>query len=165
MRIGEAAGLHVDDLDLDNGMIRIQRAVFDGEEQLPKTRKGKRVIYIDSGLADVLRQHLGTRKAGRVFEARNGSPIAGNNVRKRVLHPILKKLGIPSAGLHAFRHSRVTLLRKRGTPAELQLLWIGHSDLRTTDGYCHTDKEREYQRNAAEKAALNLEEVSKLDPR
>ena len=67
----------------------------------PKTRNAVREIDIDSGLADILRQHIGVKNAGRVFEARNGSPISGNNILKRVLHPLLKKLGIPKAGLHA----------------------------------------------------------------
>ena len=37
MRIGEAAGLHVDDLDLDNCVITVRRAVWNGVEQSPKT--------------------------------------------------------------------------------------------------------------------------------
>lgn len=72
-------------------------------------------------------QHIGEKRAGRVFEARNGSPISGQNVLKRVLHPLLKRLELPKAGLHAFRHSRVTMLRKNGTPEDLQEQWIGHS--------------------------------------
>jgi hypothetical protein len=91
-----------------------------------------------------------------LFEARNGSPISGNNVLKRVLHPLLKRLGIPRAGLHAFRHSRVTMLRKRGTPEDLQKQWIGHSSLRTTDRYSHTNQELEYRRLAASKAGLSF---------
>lgn len=63
------------------------------------------------------------------------------------------RLGIPKAGLHAFRHSRVTLLRKNGTPADLQKQWIGHSSLNHTDRYFHTDEEREYRRKR--RAALD----------
>jgi integrase len=110
MRIGEASGLHVDDLDLDNCVIHVRRGVWKGQEQSPKTKNAVREIDIDPGLAELLRQHIGDKKAGRVFEARNGSPIPGNNVLQRVLHPLLKRLGIPKAGLHAFRHSRVTML-------------------------------------------------------
>jgi hypothetical protein len=40
-----------------------------------------------------------------------GTPLAHGNLRKRVLHPLLERLGIPKAALHAFRHSRVTQLR------------------------------------------------------
>ena len=95
MRIGEAAGLHVDDLDLDNCVIYVRRGVWNGQELSPKTRNAVREIDIDPGLAELLSQHVGDKKAGRVFEARNGSPISGNNVLKRVLHPLLKRLGTP----------------------------------------------------------------------
>lgn len=114
----------------------------------------------EGGIFDLIRttirQHLGDKKAGRVFEARNGSPIAGNNVLQRVLYPLLKRLGLPKAGLHAFRHSRVTMLRKNGTPEDLQKQWIGHSSLRTTDRYSHTDQELEYRRLAASKVGLSF---------
>jgi integrase len=156
MRIGEAAGLHVDDLDLDNCVVYVRRAVWNGRELAPKTRNAVRAIDIDQGLADLLRQHLWSRKGGRVFEAKNGSPICGNNVLKRALHPLLTRLQIPKAGLHAFRHARVTMLRKRGTPEDLQKMWIGHSSLRTTDRYSHTHQELEYRRLAASKAGLNI---------
>ena len=164
MRIGEAAGLHVADLDFENCVIYVRRGVWNGRELAPKTKNAVREIDIDPGLAELLRQHVGDKQAGRVFEARNGSPISGNNVLKRVLHPLLERLGIPRAGLHAFRHSRVTMLRKRGTPEDLQKQWIGHSSLRTTDRYSHTDQELEYRRLAASKAGLNLNGISKLDP-
>src|SRR5438093_6354475 len=156
MRIGEAAGLYINDLDLENCVIYVRRAVWNGQELSPKTRNAVREIDIDSGLAELLRQHIGDRKVGRVFQARNGSPISGNNVLKRVLHPLLKKLGLPKAGLHAFRHSRVTMLRKRGTPEDLQKQWIGHSSLRTMDRYSHTNQELEYRRLAASNAGLNF---------
>src|SRR5215471_6905502 len=129
MRIGEAAGLHVDDLDFDNCVIHVRRGVFEGQELSPKTENAEREIDIDSTLNELLQAHLNGRRAGRVFEARNGSPVSSNNIRKRVLQPLLKRLEIPKAGLHAFRHSRVTVLRKNATPEDLQLQWIGHSSL------------------------------------
>jgi len=137
-------------------VIYVRRAVWNGRELSPKTRNAVRQIDIDSGLAELLGQHVRDKKSGRVFEARNGAPISGQNVLKRVLHPLLEKLEIPRAGLHAFRHSRVTMLRKRGTPEDLQKQWIGHSSLRTTDRYSHTDQELEYRRIAASKAGLSF---------
>jgi len=101
----------------------------------------------------LLREHVGETRRLRVFEARNGS---AGNIRKRVLHPLLAQLGIAKAGLHAFRHSRVTMLRKNGTPADLQKQWIGHSSLKTTDRYSHTDQELDYRRNAARRVGLDL---------
>jgi integrase len=88
MRIGEASGLHVTDLDLDNRVIYVRRGVWNGQELFPRTRNAIRKIDIDPGLAELLRQHFRDKKVGCVFEARNGSPISGNSVLKRVLHPL-----------------------------------------------------------------------------
>jgi integrase len=156
LRIGEAAGLHLGDLDLDNGVIYVRRSVWNGQELEPKTENAVREIDVDPALAAVLRDYIGSSRRTRLFEARNGAPLAAGNIRNRVLHPLLAKLGIPKAGLHAFRHSRVTLLRKNGTPADLQKQWIGHSSLRTTDRYAHTDQELEYRRLAACRVGLDL---------
>ena len=108
-------------------------------------------IGIDGTLAEMLRLFIGERKAGRLFQSRTGTPLAHGNLRKRVLHPLLERLGIPKAGLHAFRHSRVTQLRKAGTPQDLQKQWIGHSSLRTGDRYSHTHEEMEYRKSAVGK--------------
>jgi integrase len=156
VRIGEAAGLHVDDLDLDNGVIYVRRSVWNGQELEPKTESAVREIDIDPALASLLREHIGESGRRRLFEARNGSPVSAGNIRNRVLHPLLAKLGLPKAGMHAFRHSRVTMLRKNGTPADLQRQWIGHSSLKTTDRYSHTDQELEYRRKAASRVGLDL---------
>jgi integrase len=122
-----------------------------------RLRATVRDIDIDPVLADLLREHIENRTTGRLFETRTGAPISSNNIRRRILQPLLRKLGITNAGLHAFRHSRVTMLRKNGTPEDLQRQWIGHSSLRTTDRYSHTDQELDYRKNAA--ALVGLERV------
>lgn len=155
MRIGEASGLYVDDLDLNNCVIYVRRGVWRGREQTTKSKKA-RTIDIDPSLAEMLRSHLSERLSGRVFASSTGSAINGNNILKRVLYPLLEKLGIPKAGLHAFRHSRVTMLRKNGAPEDLQKQWIGHSSLRTTDRYSHTDQEVEYRKSAASRVGLGF---------
>ena len=156
MRIGEAAGLYAEDVDRDGQIIHIRRAIWRGKEQTPKGNNGFRVIDIDSALAELLRTHMGTRKTGRLFLTRTDAPISGNNIRRRILQPMLSRLGIKKAGLHAFRHVRITMLRKNGTPADLQRQWIGHASTRTTDGYSHLDHEREYRKSAASVVGLQL---------
>ena len=44
------------------------------------------------------------------------------------------------------------MLRKNGTPEDLQKQWIGHSSLRTTDRYSHTHQELEYRRLAGKQS-------------
>jgi len=156
VRINEAAGLYVEDIDFDNNVVYIRRQVQRGKEYDVKTDNGYRIIDIDPSLPPVLRFYLAGRTTGRLFQARNGSPISDNNLRRRKLQPLLRKLGIPMGGFHAYRHSRVTQLRKRGTPGDLQKQWIGHSSLQTTDLYSHTDEELEYRREAAKKVGPKL---------
>ena len=48
------------------------------------------------------------------------------------------------------------MLRKNGTPADLQKHWIGHSSLTTTACYSHTDQELDYRRNAARRVCPEL---------
>ena len=67
-----------------------------------KTENPVREIDIDPALVTVLRDYVGENRRLRGFEARNGSPLSAGNIRNRVLHPLLAKLGIPKAGLHAF---------------------------------------------------------------
>lgn len=102
----------------------------------------------------VLRDYIGESKRTLLFETSNGTLFNDANPQS-VLKTLLKRLGIPHAGLHAFRHGRVTVLRKKGTPADLQKLWIGHSNLRTGDRYSHTDEELEYRRAAASVVAID----------
>jgi integrase len=154
MRIGEALGLHLDDLDLEHGVICIRRSVWRGHELTPKTENAVREVDIDAALVKVLREYIGESKRTLLFESSNGTPLRDENLRNRVLKPLLARLRIPTAGLHAFRHGRVTVLRKNGTPSDLQKQWIGHSSLRTTDRYSHTREEVEFRRKAIAKVGV-----------
>jgi integrase len=136
LRCGEVFGLHVDDLDLGAGHIRVCRSVWQGQEVTVKTKNGNRTVNIERALAEILRQHLNGRGSGRVFETRNGTPLSKDNVRRKLIS-ILEKLGLKHGGLHAFRHGRVSVLQEKGVPGDLVKEWIGHSSLRTTSRYTH----------------------------
>jgi integrase len=148
LRCGEVFGLHVDDLDLASCRIHVRRSVWRGQEVTVKTKSGNRTVDIEPALAEILRQHLGERKAGRVFQTKNGSPLSKDNVRRKLVS-ILNKLGLKHGGLHAFRHGRVSVLQENGVPGDLVKEWIGHSSLRTTSRYTHIRPEFR-ERTAAE---------------
>ena len=151
MRCGEAFGLHIEDLDLVNQRIKIKRSVWEGEEVTPKSKQGYRTVTIDPILTGMLAAHLGFRKAGRVFQTRNGTPLCKRNTRRR-LNELLKKLKLPKAGLHAFRHGRVSVLQAMGVPGDLVKEWVGHSSLQTTSQYTHFQDD--YRRQVASHVAL-----------
>ena len=162
MRCGEAFGLHVDDVDFAAGLIHIRRSVWNGEEVTVKTKKGYRVINIDPALAEMLRAHLDGRKCGRVFQSRNGTPLAKGNVRRK-LKETLKSLKLPTGGLHAFRHGRVSVLQSSGVPSDLVKEWVGHSNLQSTSLYTHFQEDFR-QRVASELGLFAQEGVAEKLP-
>jgi integrase len=136
LRCGEVFGLHVSDLDLNRGKLYVRRSVYQQREVSVKTKKSYRVVHIEAVLVQMLRQHLGGRTSGRVFQTRNGTPFSKDNVRRK-LHSILDELKLKCGGLHAFRHGRVSFLRKSGVDDKIIKDWIGHSTLRMADLYTH----------------------------
>lgn len=154
LRSGELAGLHVKDLDFVRGMIRVRRSVWKGMEVAPKTRKGYRDVWIDSATVRVLKEHLGGRTAGRVFQSSVGTPLENRDICRRILKPLCKRIGITPGGMHAFRHGRVSHLQQNGVPADFTKSQVGHSSLRTTSGYTHFSEE--FARETVERLASEL---------
>jgi integrase len=73
---------------------------------------------------------------------------------RRKLNQILKNLNLAPAGLHAFRHGRVSVLQTRGVPGDLVKDWVGHSSLKTTSIYTHFNDDFR-QRIASEVGLFN----------
>jgi integrase len=118
-----------------------------------RTQRSYRDVWIDSRTVSMLREHLGNRRTGRVFETRNGTALEHRNVVRQVLHPICDRLGIARGGLHSFRHGRVSHLQAMNVPPEFTKAQVGHSSLRTTSGYTHFSDE--FSRETVERAAPN----------
>jgi integrase len=154
LRAGELFGLHVEDLDMNRGVIRVRRSVWQGKEVTPKTRKGYRDVWIDSATTRMLRDHLGSRTVGRIFQNRRGTPLDTSNVLSEVLYPLCDYLSIPRGGLHAFRHGRVSHLQANNVPSDFTKAQVGHSSLRTTSGYTHFSED--FARQTVERLASAL---------
>jgi len=67
-----------------------------------------------------------------LFATRRGTPIDASKLTQRKLQPLLKRLGIRRAGLHAFRHTCASLLVSQGTSPRIAQQQLGHSDPRIT---------------------------------
>ena len=150
-RISEAIGLRVEDVDLKAGRVIIRRSDWKGQEVTPKSKRGYRITNVDQVLNDMLAAHIGKRTSGLVFRTRNGTPLGRRNVNRN-LYALLKRLGIPRAGAHAFRHGRVSVLAAHGVPQKLQEEWVGHSSFRVTGPYTHF--EESFRQKMASESAL-----------
>ena len=139
LRAGELAGLRIEtgDVDLGRKLIHVRRSVSEGKEQSPKSRNAYRWLPIDGELVSMLKAHIGDRRFGYVFQSGNGSPVRLNNILRRLLHPILKKLGIPKSGMHAFRHQRCSFLVEHDVPVAAIKQWLGHGSEQMIRRYTH----------------------------
>jgi integrase len=62
MRFGEIAGLHVEDIDFDQSVIRIRRSTYRLQEVTPKPQAGHRQIDVDPDTMTMLKEYLCDRQ-------------------------------------------------------------------------------------------------------
>jgi integrase len=108
LRSGELAGLKL--TDISGERLTVNRSVWHGKEQSPKTDNAVRTLALSPQLVTLLWEQISRQKLkGRefLFSASTGSPWDMNLVRQRKFRPFLRALGIRDAGFHAFRHFNV----------------------------------------------------------
>jgi integrase len=106
----------------------VQRSVWHGQEQQPKTPNAVREVDIAEPLSRLLREYV-KGKSAYLFAAASGRPLQQRNVL-RALHATGKKVGF-----HAFRRFRTETLRRARVPEDLIKLWLGHSKNTVTGFY------------------------------
>ena len=139
VRVGELAGLDIDDLDPDRRTLRV----------IGKGNKERTVPYgVPAALAldDWLRRGrplLGRDTSGpALFLGSRGSRVDQRQVRELV-NKLLEALGDTSAsGPHALRHSAATHLLDGGADLRAVQEILGHSSLATTQIYTHVSVDR-----------------------
>lgn len=150
LRFGEALGIETPNVSVDGSCIRICKKAWQGQmHDFLKTKNGEREIDLHSSVAKILRDFIGERKSGLLFPSRTGRPLHQSDILRRVLHPILAKLGQPKCGVHAFRRFRNTYLRNyTSTPPGVYRFWMGHASadgdrLREREKACPTATTRQ----------------------
>jgi integrase len=155
LRIGEALGLKTTDLTDDCSVIHVQRSVWFGQEQIPKTPSAIRLIDLAEPLAKLLRTYT-TAKDGYLFHTREGKPLLQRNVLKILYRGSPEKI----CGLHTFRRFRAAQLRKERVPEDLIKFWLGHAR-NLTDNYASQLREDVvFRQQWAETAGLGFSVVS-----
>jgi integrase len=132
MRAGELCGLQWD--DVKQGYVEVRRGIWRGKQQTTKNTKPRTFA-----ISAELQARLDSKRepSGYVFHTKNGTPWIANDVQKRHLVPLLKKLAMKQAGFHAFRHGNETAMDRLQTPVALRLGRLGHADTRMMVNYSH----------------------------
>jgi integrase len=149
----ELLALTWDDIDLDRGMLRINKTLVrkrgsKGETRVvlavnkPKTESGIRDITLPGFVLEALRMYKirqmkqalasGKPVSQLVFSTKNGDYIWPNSLVDQLQRRISKKgIGL-DIRFHDLRHTSATLLLEAGIPANVVQERLGHADLRTT---------------------------------
>jgi integrase len=159
LRIGEILGLTWTNIDLEKGFIRVIQTVWQRKIQTPKSVDSERTIPIPSVLIEALRDYKSkwvSNKPELLWANEMGAPLDGDNLRHRVLRPILDDLGIDEAvGFHGFRHLAGSVLASLGVNISVIRDQFGHTDEKTTFDY-YLDSIGDEHREAIEKLATAL---------
>ena len=123
MRIGECCALMVEDINLDDRTISVNKTVARGKFgknvfNETKTSAGTRTLFVNEDVADFLRTIIGRKKSGLLFMSSNHNLVTTNQVNYSY-SAALKSFGIVDktvygrVDLHSLRHPYVKLKTKK----------------------------------------------------
>jgi integrase len=122
--------------NLDEGIIVIRFSRSGSIIKPTKSRK-PRVFSLSPQLTAALRAHVQGRCPDEpLFVSAEGKRLDPDNFGKRVLKPIVEKLGLQGA-FHAMRHDNATALDGLNTPLKVRQARLGHVNPETTLNYTH----------------------------
>lgn len=143
VRVGEAAGLRVANLNLTERTARIDTSYGHKTKRWGKTRQfntakadSVRTIQLTDEICRDLTHIVDRSKSSDlVFKGPRGKPIDSNNFNDRVFFPVLDGLHIPRRVIYAGRHTYVSLaVDQQVSLSELQQQ-VGHKSINTTIRY------------------------------
>ncbi len=124
MRQGELLALKWEDVELNEGVIRIRRTLTRSGGRIslgePKTKGSRRPVHLTGAAVEALRSHLERQLEeierlgdlyhdhGLVFTSEVGTLINPTNLRRRSFAPLLKRAGLPQIRFHDLRHTCAT---------------------------------------------------------
>jgi integrase len=147
LRRGELFALRWADIEpgngQDGGRLHVRRSIYQGAITAPKTEDSDRVVDVPQRLLDdlevyrIMHPPIGE---GFVFRQPSGRPLDPDTWHREHLVPRLRQVGLyrPGAGLHALRHTYVSMLIAQGEDVRYIADQVGHSTTRLTqDVYAH----------------------------
>lgn len=148
LRIGEVCGLKWCDIDLDKGILKVERTVQriyeNGSTRLimdsPKSRSSVREIPLPQFVADILRKFKGFNSEFILSETEK--PVEPRTMQYR-FKALLKKANLPSVNYHSLRHMFATNCIELGFDVKTLSEILGHATVETTlNRYIHSSMER-----------------------
>nr|WP_154922009.1 tyrosine-type recombinase/integrase [Microbacterium testaceum] len=146
MRVGEALALDWQDVDLNEGMVLVNKhfSEFGMTEGTKGKKDGKRHLAVPQEVVDALLtlwQDRGPSADEPVFKTRAGKRMGYYGLLKRFT-ALRSQAGLTEMHIHDIRHVHLTLFGQHGTLADL-MARAGHNDYRSAMRYQHSDADRQ----------------------
>ncbi len=157
LRAGELLGLEI--RHFDGASVKVDQAVWGGRnlKVTPKGPNSYRIVDLYPDVAVLLKEFIGDRKTGFIFQTSSGKPVTQTNLLRRELHPILETLGISKRGFHSFRRFRNTFLRNSLCPDGLLKFWMGHAAKDMSDHYDRVREDTVFRKDVAKSMGVGFE--------
>ncbi|WP_376959635.1 site-specific integrase [Azospirillum sp. A26] len=167
LRYGEIMGLTVENVDLNNGTLKIRHSLTKWDDlKPPKTKAGIRDVPMPDHLRELMRAWMATwvseEERGLVFRSVTGGPITGPKFHLTHWRPLLKRAGLGDdesdrLHFHALRHFAASVLVANNLPLPDVAAMLGHSKFdMTLRVYAHPLTGIEQRRTAVQGIADSL---------
>lgn len=105
----------------------------------PEHSRGRRWLNLNDKAVEVLKEQRKSNPFGEyVFVSKSGTALIADKVNVH-LQAYCEKVGIRYLSTHSIRVASITALYDIGVvPTKIQIV-AGHSDIRTTNGYCRSE--------------------------
>jgi integrase len=149
LRSGESYALIWNDVDLDKGVVDINKSMkrYTGKKwdtKQPKTAAGFRRVRIDQSVIEALRAHQedqGGEGTDFVFADEKGNPLKDRWI-SRWWHEVIAQAEVRYRKFYNTRHTAATLMLNNGVPLEKLSKILGHASIKmTADFYAKSDSE------------------------
>lgn len=144
LRVGELTELRRKDVDLKNGVLKIERAVTRAEGWIaigaPKSRAGIRPVAIPPHVLPILTEHMATISSSPealLFTASDGVSNMLPSALNQVFRRARAKAGRPDLRFHDLRHTGATLAAEAGATLAELMSRLGHSSVDAALRYQH----------------------------
>lgn len=128
LRRSELCGLEW--TDYGSGVLNVNRSVWQGEVNKPKTRASAKPVPVIRQLAEILEEYrvsIGNPQSGVMFHSGAGDRMDLDKLARRAIKPVVKALGFEWYGLHGFRRGIASNLYELGANEKIVQRILRHA--------------------------------------